>query len=384
MMDMEFTMPDNAEIELKEFERTFETSDEDKAVVCRGQFIREFPIKRLENLNVDDYVIGKGTDSFCAYVEPKTKAWANIQGATASKFGIYFGRMKTDPKKQYRFTKIFGNSKGEAFRKVKKSLIDLIKAGKAKDFSSIDNNPLSQMFKAKILSLYFPEEFINICSAEHLGLLASKLGIPEQEYVSQYQHLLTKWKRENSITDKWSNPKFMSYLYRKYIYETLKAPSKIKKPKNKAHRKVDFNDIWDNRVEIGKKSEEFALQWEKNRLIGLGFPNLISLIKDRRDIPTYGYDFLSHNSPGQERYIEVKSVGKDKNEGGFRFFLSENEYSVSDSSEHRQEYYFYLVFYGSDGDPSDLLAKRSSELYACGELRPCAYVFRFDREDTIP
>lgn len=100
---------------------------------------------------MDDYVIGKGTDSFCAYVEPKTKAWANIEGATASKFGIYFGRTKSDPKKQYRFTRKFGDTRSEAFMEVKKALLDLIEAGKAKDFSSIDNNLLSPMFKAKIL-----------------------------------------------------------------------------------------------------------------------------------------------------------------------------------------------------------------------------------------
>jgi len=30
------------------------------------------------------------------------------------------------------------------------------------DFSALDENPLSQMFKAKILSLYFPERFLNV------------------------------------------------------------------------------------------------------------------------------------------------------------------------------------------------------------------------------
>ena len=81
------------------------------------------------------------------------------------------------------------------------------------------------------------------------------MGIPQQSYASEYQHLLTEWKRGNSITEKWSNPKFMFYLYRKYIYEALNAPSKIKKPKGKARLKVNFDDIWDNRVDIGKKSE---------------------------------------------------------------------------------------------------------------------------------
>lgn len=372
----------NLNAELMEFERLFDSSHEDRAVECRELFIKAFPLKRLRDLTVDDYVIGKGTDSFCAYVEPKTKAWANIQGATASKFGIYFGKTKSAPKKQYRFTRKFGANKSEAFQEVKVALLDLVKAGKSKNFSAIDSNGLSQMFKAKILSLYFPDNYINVCSSEHLELFASKLGIPEKSYSSEYQHLLTEWKRGNSITKKWSNPKFMYYLYSKYLPEKLKTTisRKLKKPTRKAHHKVNFEDILDTRSVIGKKSEEFALQWEKNRLIELGYPELASQIIDRRNIPTYGYDFMSHNHHGHERYIEVKSVGKDKADGGFRFYLSENEHSVSNSKEHTQEYYFYLVLYGSDGNPRDLLARRASELYASGELRPCAYVVRFEIE----
>ncbi|MEN3752265.1 DUF3883 domain-containing protein [Mangrovibacter sp. SLW1] len=29
-------------------------------------------------------------------------------------------------------------------------------------------------------------------------------------------------------------------------------------------------------------------------------------------MPSYGYDYLSFNAPGHERYIEVKSVGREK------------------------------------------------------------------------
>ena len=46
-------------------------------------------------------------------------------------------------------------------------------------------------------------------------------------------------------------------------------------------------------------------------MVGIGYEELVKKIEDRRDIPSYGYDYLSFNAPGHERYIEVKSVGRD-------------------------------------------------------------------------
>lgn len=368
--------------ELLAFSKKFDTRREGNAVSARGQFLRSFPLSRIKNMSLDEYVIGKGTASFCAHVEAKTKAWASIQGATSIKFGIYFGKTWSDPKKQYRFAKKFGENKAEVFHAVKNELISLITAGQSKNFREIDNNRLSQMFKAKILSLYFPDLYLNICSSGHIEQLAQELGIPENKYVSEYQHLLIVKKFENKITKDWSNPKFMSFLYSKYIRDDFsEAPINIvKKPRKIARHKVKFEDILANRDAIGKLSEDFAFEWEKNRLIGLGYPELAEKIEDRRDIPSYGYDFLSFSAPGRERYVEVKSLGKDRRGEGFRFFLSENELSVSNSDENRHEYYFYLVRYDQDGDPCDLLAMTAKDLYSSSEVSPCAYVVRFNLE----
>lgn len=369
--------------ELHNFEKTFDTAYEDKAVGTRGKFLRSYPLSQLKNITLDEYVIGNGTASFCAYVEAKTKAWANMQGATANKFGIYFGKTRSDPKIKYRFTKKFGETKNEAFNGVKNALLSLVKAGKLKNFSEIDANPLSQMFKAKILSLYFPDIYLNICSSEHLEQIALEMGIPEQQFVSEYQHLLVEKKLANTITKDWSNPKFMSFLYAKFIRDDLNTPPSaiVKKPRKKSRRRVNFEDIAANRDAIGKASEEFAIEWEKNRLIGLGYQGLVAKIEDRRDIPSYGYDYLSFSAPGHERYIEVKSVGRDRKEDCFRFYLSENELSTSKSDESCSDYYFYLVLFGKDGKPCDLLARHAKEFYASSEINPCAYVVRFDLED---
>lgn len=207
-----------ATADLNAFNAAYDTSLEDLALQTRGEFLREFPKNRLRDLTIEKYVIGHHSPTFYYYVEDKTRSWAVISGATAFKFGIYFGRTKSDRQKKYRFSNKFGANEEEAFAAVKAALLDLVREGSAaeSDFSAIDDNPLSQMFKAKILSLYFQERFLNVCSSEHLELLASKLGLPDDLGSSEYQNQLLKVKRHNATTRAWSNPKFMRFLYHTY------------------------------------------------------------------------------------------------------------------------------------------------------------------------
>lgn len=362
------------------FERTYDTRHEDIAAQARGEFLQRFPINSLPSIRRDDYVIGLQSPTFCSHVEAKTRPWANIQGATSNKFGIYFGKTKTDPKKIYRFTRKFGETADEAFSSVKAALLALVRLGEAPDldFVKIDANPLSQMFKAKILSLYFPDHFLNVCSAEHLEMLGSELGYADGRPISEYQHLLLEAKFSNAITRKWSNPKFMEFLYDVYVRAGTTAANTVQKPRKKAHQKVNFEDIQGQRDAIGKAAEAFAVEWEKQRLAGAELSHLISKIEDHRDRPGYGYDFLSHTSPTQQRFIEVKSVGKLPGGQGHRFFLSDNEHTISESVDHRDAYFFYLVFFNGNGQPIELQPIRADELYELSEMSPASYVVRFD------
>jgi hypothetical protein len=80
-------------------------------------------------MTLDEYVVGHHDPSFCNLVESGTKAWANIQGATSFKFGIYFGKTKSDPTRKYRFTEKFGTTEKDAFAAVKAALLDLVALG---------------------------------------------------------------------------------------------------------------------------------------------------------------------------------------------------------------------------------------------------------------
>ena len=109
------------------------------------------------------------------------------------------------------------------------------------------------MFKAKILSLYYPDEYLKICSAEHLKLIAGELGLPADCPSSEYQHLLIAEKNGSPTAKRWSNPKFMSFLYAKFVTRDFEPSPKVKvrKPRSKGKRKVNFEELQVNRDRIG-------------------------------------------------------------------------------------------------------------------------------------
>jgi hypothetical protein len=363
------------------FEAQYDASLEDLALQSRGAFLKAFPLKRLGDLTVDTYVIGLQSPTFCSFVEAKTRYWAAIQGSPAFKFGIYFGKTKSNPTKQYHWTHKFGTTAEGAFGAVKAALLDLVREGArtAPDYAAIDKNPLSQMFKAKILSLYFPERFLAVCSAEHLEVIGGELGFADDFYRSEIQSRLLGVKAENAATSAWSNPKFMRFLVDVYIPKKHKAPATSRPPRRKVHRKVNFEDVQDQRGIIGKRAEEFALKWEKDRLIGADLEYLIDKIEDRRDRPGYGYDYLSHSAARKARFIEVKAVAKHG--GQHRFFLSENEYTVSRSPEHRGTYYFYLVLFDGERQPVELRPRLATSLYPSAEIAPASYTVLVDLDE---
>ena len=358
------------------FEKYYDDAHDKAAIYSQREFIKTFPISRINKLTLDQYVIGKGRPTFCAWVEAKTMAWAKIYGATSFKFGIYNGKTKNDSQIKYRHSKKFGSTPNEAFRAVKSSLLDLLADGEAKNYEGLDGNKLSQMFKAKILSLYYPDIYLNVCSKDSLYILADELGMDKDLYISEYQRELINVKNKNKRTKGWSNPKFMSFLFSKFIRNDLGKTKQKKISKPKVRSKVDFDALNEARKKKGIRSEKYALKWEKRRLKQLGYESLIAKIDDRRDKPGYGYDYFSYTEPGKERYIEVKTLTQTKLAGDYSFYLSSNECDVSNSKDHKSGYYFYLVLYDKNNKPIDVIDKPAQELYADAIKYPSTYLVK--------
>lgn len=181
------------------------------------EFVERFSRQKLETLTLEEYALNKQTgykDSFCYWVETKLRGLGSIQGATSRKFGVYFGEVKSDRTLKWRWAKWTNSS----FDVIRNELIELYDAGKLEDIEAIKRNKISPMFKGKILSLYFPQRYLNIFSKEHLIHFLNKLSIihDEREDTIELSEKLIRYKNNNSLYTNMSAIEFGHELYKKY------------------------------------------------------------------------------------------------------------------------------------------------------------------------
>lgn len=359
---------------LRAFDRSYGPAWEQWEAEANGQrqeFLLRYPRSKLANIGLEEYAIGRQPKTgFCYWAETRTKRWASIQGGTSLKFGLYFGRLGEGTPRQYRSTSAFGRpdaTPAQAFKRVRDCLTGLLDAGERRDFDAIDRNPLSQMFKAKLLSMYFPKRYINICSARHLQHYSRLLG-RQATGPAEMQHALLD--RPAVIPKAWSNWKYTRFLFEAYPLagESADAPDpEILTRGSASDREPDFEDLQRRLREIGQISEAFAKQWEERRL---GDLNVTWAVIDRSRTPSYGFDLETVIDGQVARRIEVKTA-QSKAAKGYRFFVTGNE--LKKSHEHVDNYWFYFVEWDSK-KPKRVRAMPARALHELDCLEPAAFV----------
>ncbi len=122
-----------------------------------------------------------------------------------------------------------------------------------------------------------------------------------------------------------------------------KPPTSLLKPKSNIlftrktnHMKKQIRD-----TKIGLVGEKIIIEYEKERLINEGCAELIKFIKhvSQEEGDGAGYDILSYDKDGNERYIEVKTTLGERDSP---FIISDNE--VQFSINHSLNYYLYRVY----------------------------------------
>lgn len=364
----------------KKFALIYDNRLEDNADAQRGEFLERFPLESLPNLKLNDYVIGsKAKGTFCYWAEPGTDMWARIMGASATKFGIYFGKTNKDPTKRYRYTKKFAGdlplegAQAQVYKNVHTQLLNLLDRGRALDFLAVDQNPLSPMFKAKVLSLYFKDLYLPICSEDILRDVAQDIKF-DSDSPSEIQHQALQLRNKLEVFRDWHNLKLSKFLRWRAagVLEGTEAPEpkqpqKWTKTPNLDYE-PDFNELAKKAREKGEKSEHFAREWEERRLVSRGLGALVSRIQDRTKQPRHGFDFQSFTTAKVKRYIEVKTFS------GSRFFLSANELRRAQEDEIGPNYYFYLVTYDKKGEPESCHSFRAADVLERCQLKPQNFI----------
>lgn len=350
----------------------------------RLEFINHFDINRIMKMDKDEYVTGiessKKGFNFCYFLERKLDGLGRVTGAPAHKFGIYFGKKGKDSIREYQFVKRFGNTPNNAFEGIRKSLIELLIAGKNQDIESLKNNLISPMIKGKILSTYFAERYLNIFSPSHLNYFLIQLDLDNKKLLSKdpilKREALLKFKNDDEIMKNWSVDLFSHFLYTEYpgspknsnishnfsydILSDYRQPdfpsdyfpefinliplpintSTYQKNNLSSPNKKDYEKESRKLKMLGDRGEKIVFDLEVKKLIEAGKDDLAKKV-DRVSLKSdsYGYDILSFELDGSERHIEVKS--STSNVGSANFFLSDYELKTAKSSKN---YYIYMVY----------------------------------------
>jgi len=131
-------------------------------------FLDRWNINTIESMTIEEYVGIGNKDTFCQWVETKTKILGSIKGMTSIKFGIYERKKSTKKPKNYEngekysWLRGYGKNEKDAFKNIKKDIIQIIKFSEKGQFNEIDNVILPNLFKWKVAFLYSNERLIPI------------------------------------------------------------------------------------------------------------------------------------------------------------------------------------------------------------------------------
>jgi hypothetical protein len=374
-------------------------ADWKEAERLRKQFIADYPLPKINRLTLDQYVIGKGNLnlSFCYRLERDLDILGRILGARADKFGVYYGKTKSDTTVKYRFAQHWGSNKDEAFTSVKQSIVSLLQAASRDDMVAIRENMISPMFKGKLLFIYYPEKFAPIYAWPHLEHFLVQLNIggtfeseaDMQRALMNYRNTWPALKKQHAC------------LYMRFLYDLFGYPPSAAAPGAPAAKAPLLHDAINGAIyidkmppvtsaepgpgtgsglrdyegqqkrlkQIGDRGEAVVLEMERRRLTAANRKDLaakVQHIADRND--GAGFDILSYDEDGSERPIEVKALsGKALDRG---FYITANEIEKASSLSN---YYIYFVFSAMSKKPRVLPMRKPFADDRNFALKPTAY-----------
>lgn len=349
--------------------------DKEKNNHLLDSFLKLFPQEKIKNLDIDEYVVGKGAKTFCWWIEDKLAAHGDIRPKNLTsfqKFGLDYDKTN----KTYRFggKKVkktrFGSNYEEIFTNIRKALVELIEAASAHDYDTIAKNPLNDLFKNKITYLYNKDEYLPIYSDGDLNVVLALLEIPfsvEENRIFKRKKLFDFYKQlgRNDI----STLDFMRFIYNEAGYRpflrsenNLKLKDKIDAEKyilidvdktaeiNK-EKKSGGNGLVTETVETiqskkmsGKKGEEIVKEYLLLHKEELGIIGEIDCACEYNDHAHYDYSYKTSNGT---IYIDVKAT-KSNRKNVVNFEMSDAEFDFMQN--HPSSYYIFYINNVFEGD----------------------------------
>ena len=394
--------------ELQEAKQTFRLYTIEKKCKplfkAREAFVQKFSPSKIASMKIEDYVIGRQSKtSFCYELERKLDQLGRIIGQPSSKFGIWYSPQIND----YKYDPRFGDNYKEAFQKIKTSITELLEAGIRHDYDDIIANPLNALIKGKILSVYYPDDYLNIFSREHLDYYLRSFDLDTAELMKQNvvykRDALLAFKDNDKDMKKWSIDMFAVFLHSHYPKSPAKAEELAVKSKDeelefptledvsfvnlqlasekqttssKTHSSApspDYEKEARKYKKLGDRGEYIVIQAETKRLmkeLSISEAKAKKLLNwVSRESDAFGYDIQSVNNDKTPRYIEVKAT--QRKVGDMDFYYTENEYEIA--KKCGKDYYIYVVYEILTPHPKVWIIKNPFEEGEGVKMKPVKY-----------
>ena len=167
---------------LENIERLKKNIDENNYIKQREDFKKEYPIERLRTLKIDEYALGtdnyKNTLSYYLEFGKYKNAGPGIGGATSAKHGFY----KRDDGNYYGVKNRKIDNPNKYWNQFRNQLADFFNECKSiqKPLRASSKYPLLQgmnLVLTKLLYVYYPSKYINVCSRPKLQELMKYFGL---------------------------------------------------------------------------------------------------------------------------------------------------------------------------------------------------------------
>lgn len=276
------------------------------------EFLNRWQIEDVENMTLQEYVSVGNKDTFCQWVETKTRMLGSIKGMTSIKFGIY---KRKDPNKKpknyendikYSWLRAYGNNKSETFDNVKKDIVKIIRLSEKGQFDRIDDILLPDLFKWKVAFLYSNERLIPIYKRDVLLIIAEHFGLNtnRQTKISEIQEIMISNKPSNkNVYD------YMRELYDRFGRDKEKdiitGKSKSKKTRKKRKRKGATGR--NTQPQIRKGNRSYIVEQKHNKIQEALRKQLAEKYGEKNVIMEEDYVDVKLIQPDYLGFYEVKS-----------------------------------------------------------------------------
>ena len=229
----------------------------------REGFTSTYTTEAILNLSQREYFFPGNKNSFAYMLKEHLISLASMGNAYPSVFGAYVdtnGNRKLNPSLQ----KMFGENYDAALQFQKRQIVSLIKAGKDQNYTAIENSPIYQQLKFKILSVYFPDLYFPVCTKIALEGYCNVMGIhydPDEHSMLDYVLMLNKCSREMFPSD-WTMYMamyFMDWLWKENKTFNRSNNTSLHKMNMRVSTTVEENKSFSNRDTEDKSKQHNAL-----------------------------------------------------------------------------------------------------------------------------